>query len=134
MKLPIMLKIYARDTLRNIPGVELLKDTVIIFYQKKKVILDISKYNISLPPDGLYCGLASFSTTWYIEQGYLSADNLSYTVKGLMGYTFYTPMVVGINNKKRIYKNYVLGEYAKEWKDVTEMFQASLFIRLHIRK
>jgi hypothetical protein len=135
MKLPIMLKIYARDTLNNIPGAELLKDTVMIFNQKKsKVILDISKYNITLPVEGIYCGLASFCTEWYIDNGYLTADNLFYNVKGPMRIVYYTPMVAGARNKKGIYKNYALGGYAKEWKDITETYESTLFIRLHIRK
>jgi hypothetical protein len=135
MKLPVMLKIYARDTLTNIPGIELLKDTVIIFNQKntKKMFVDVSQYNIVLPQGGIYCGLEAFSLKWYIEQGYLSADNLFYILKGF-GKVFYNPMFVGMNNKKGIYKNYVLGGYACEWKDVTEMYSASLFIRLHIRE
>jgi len=137
-KMPIMLKIYARDIVNDIPGEELLKDTIILVEQHKgkKVQIDISKYGIELPSEGIYCGFEAFSTEWYIEHGYMSKDNLSYTTKSQAGggYAFHTPMLAARGNKKGIYQNYVLGGYAKEWKNVTKMYRDTLLVRLYIRK
>lgn len=143
-KMPIMLKIYARNIEKNIPGDELLKDTIIIVPQKKnqKIKIDISKYGIVLPPEGIYCGFETFSTDWYVKHGYLTMDNLSYQTKNYQKnktgpeYIFHSPAVSTNRNKKEVkkYQNYVLGGYAKEWKNVNEMFHSTLIIRLHIRK
>jgi hypothetical protein len=136
-RMPVMLKIYARDTLNNIPGEELLKDTIMVVRQKKnrKVQIDISSCHIKLPQGGIYCGVEAFPLKWYIQNGYLSEDNLSYTTKSQTGggYTFYAPMLVAKSNKKHIYQNYQLGGFAKEWKNITTTYNITLIIRLHIK-
>ena len=137
-KMPIMLKIYTRDTVNDIQGRELLKDTIILVKQHKgkKVQIDVSKYEIELPSEGIYCGFEAFSLEWYIEHGYMSKDNWSYTTKSQAGggYALHTPILTARRNKKDIYQNYVLGDFAKEWKNVTKMYNSTLLIRLHIRK
>ncbi len=138
-RMPLMLKIYTRDTINNIPGEELLQDTIIVVPQKKnkrKITINISQYTIVLPNNGFYCGFEAFPLEWYIEQGYLTLENLSYKTNSSIdgGYAFHTPMLGATTNKKKLYQNYILGGYAKEWKNVTDMFNATLLIRLHIQK
>jgi hypothetical protein len=138
-KMPLMLKLYARDTINNIPGKELLKDTILVKRgEKNKMVIDLSKYNILLPSYGFYVGFEAFSTEWYIANGYMTKDNLSYKTKGNVGggFIFHAPVVVASNRKKDIekYQNYVLGGWAKEWKNCNEMYHSTLVIRLHIRK
>lgn len=138
-KMPLMLKLYTRDTINNIPGKELLKDTIFIKRgEKNKMGIDLSKYNILLPSYGFYVGFEAFSTEWYIANGYMTKDNLSYKTKGNVGggFIFHAPVVVASNRKKDVekYQNYVLGGWAKEWKNCNEMYHSTLVIRLHIRK
>ena len=138
-KMPILLKIYARNTEKNIPGDELLKDTIIIIPPKKnqKIKIDISKYGIVLPSEGFYCGFEAFSTDWYVKQGYLTMDNLSYQTKFPIGGNsiFHSPMIEATTNKKEVkkYQNYLLGGWAYEWTNVNEKYNLTLIIRLHIR-
>jgi hypothetical protein len=138
-RMPVLLKIYARDTIANIPGEELLKDTVIIERQKgdkRRKILDISQYNITLPDSGIYCGFEAFPVEWYVQHGFFSLENLTYKTKSNVpgGYIFHDPVMGVAGNRKKIFQNYVLGGFAKEWKNVTEMFGDTLFIRLHIER
>jgi hypothetical protein len=137
-KMPVMLKIYARDTLNDVPGEELLKDTIMIVGQKKnrKVLIDISSYQIKLPPGGIYCGVEAFSLRWYVKNGYLSKDNMSYTIKPKAGggRAYHSPVFVAKSNKKQIYQNYQFGGFAKKWENVTTMYNVTLIIRLHIKK
>lgn len=138
-KMPLMLKIYAQDTVNRIPGKELLLDTIIIQREKHdKMVVDLSKYNIVMPIDGIYVGFQAFSTSWYIENGYLTKDNLSYKTKGNIGggFIFHTPVVTASIRKKDLvkYQNFVLGGWAKTWKNVNQMYQSTMVIRLSIRK
>ena len=148
-KMPVMLKIYARDTVKNMPGEELLKDTVIIVPQKRKqkVQIDISKYGITLPAEGIYCGLSGFPYPWYIEHGYWTSDNTSYktkknhyynasdgTKKPLIGGFSHVPYVSATRYKKEVdkYQNFV--SFGKEWENANEMYHSTLVIRLYIRE
>ena len=139
-KMPIMLKIYERDTINNIPLRLLVKDTIVIVQPKKqkKMVVDLSKYNIFLPPDGIYVGFEAFSTEWYIAHGYLSIDNLTYSTNNENGEgaTFHAPMITATIAKKDVekYQNFVFGDWAKDWSICNERYQSTLVIRLHIRK
>jgi hypothetical protein len=139
-KMPIMLKIYERDTINNIPLRLLVKDTIVIVQPKKqkKMVVDLSKYNISLPLDGIYVGFEAFSTDWYIAHGYLSIDNLTYSTNNENGEgaTFHAPMITATIAKKDVekYQNFVYGDWAKDWSICNEKYQSTLVIRLHIRK
>lgn len=139
-KMPIMLKIYERDTINNIPLRLLVKDSIVIVQPKKhqKMLVDLSKYNISLPPDGFYVGFEAFSTEWYIAHGYLSIDNLTYSTNNENGEgaTFHAPMITATIAKKDVekYQNFVFGDWAKDWSICNERYQSTLVIRLHIRK
>jgi hypothetical protein len=139
-KMPIMLKIYEKDPIKNIPGRELLKDTILIVQQSLngKTIIDLSKYNIELPQDGIYVGFEAFSTQWYIENGYMTKDNLSYKTNENIGggIAYHAPMVTASIRKKDVekYQNFVYGDWAKDWSICNEKYQSTLVIRMHIRK
>jgi hypothetical protein len=141
-KLPVLLKIYAKDPVHNIPGEELLKDTIVIIRppHKDRLIIDVSKYNITLPSNGIYCGFEGFTSAWYKEHGYLTEFAYKYKSETIPGRKVYYTPFMGSNppskkDKEKGYRIYQLGGFAgAEWKDITEMFDAILLIKLHIRK
>jgi hypothetical protein len=133
-KMPIMLKIYARDTVNNIPEKELLKDTILFFPQKKdkKMQVDISEYGIILPSEGFYCGFASLPTEWYIAHGYFTLETMKYPLPPPVHYGFHCPNIAMTSNKKEVekYELYEIGGHLKKWTKSTR--KSTLAIRLHI--
>ena len=135
-KLPVMLKIYARDTVNNIPGEEILKDTIILFPQKRdeKMQIDISAYEIVLPSEGFYCGFAGFSADWHIAHGYFTYETMSYPTNTKPPINaFHCPRMAVTMNKKDVemYQMYQIGGHIREW---TKVNDSTLAIRLHIRQ
>jgi hypothetical protein len=133
-RLPIMLKIYAQDTVNNIPGEELLKDTILLFPQKKdkKMEIDISAYEIVLPLEGFYCGFTALPGEWYVAHGYFTLETMKYPLPPPVHYGFHCPNIAMTSNKKEVekYELYEIGGHLKKWTKSTR--KSTLAIRLHI--
>jgi hypothetical protein len=74
---PFRVRIYAKDTLNQTVGADLLNTNLIISQNKGKwVKVDVSSYNIELPANGVFVGYEILSKEYYFSRNIIKDDKV----------------------------------------------------------
>jgi hypothetical protein len=67
IEMPFMMRLYSKSKESMYPDTELIKDSIIVYNPKRQRLLsiDISKYNIQFPEDGLFVVFETLSPSYY---------------------------------------------------------------------
>jgi hypothetical protein len=67
IELPFKVRLFRKSKDNPFPAEELIKDTIIVYNPQRKTTLsvDITKYNISMPDDGVMVGFETLSPEYY---------------------------------------------------------------------
>ena len=84
---PFKVNIYSKDSTMY-PGENYLKDSLIVYNSKKRpvVIVDVTKYNLAVPPNGFFVGFESLSPSWYENDVVEIKGHKYFKVPGIAGH------------------------------------------------
>ena len=78
---PFRVRIYNVDPNTKAPGEDLLKEQIIVSLDKKNWIeVDVSHYNIQLPPEGVFVGLEVLPVEYYISLNMVAESDVRRTL------------------------------------------------------
>lgn len=77
IEMPFKANVYSKSSTKNIPDKALIEDDLIVFNpkRKRKVVVDISKYNIDLPKEGFFIVLEILSNEYYSREKVYTAKH-----------------------------------------------------------
>lgn len=85
IEMPFRVALYSRNKADIFPNEELLKDSLIIYNPKRerRLNIDISKYNIEMPEDGVFVVFETLSSTHYTNKPIVYRNMEMYRIPGI---------------------------------------------------
>lgn len=99
--IPFRVRVYAKEECSDSVGVDLLNEELIVMLPRVDnnwLDVDISHFNISFPPTGVYIGLEVQSLDFYLKNGYIESKHVY--VKSLKTVVVNSPSIGFTNYRK----------------------------------